>query len=154
ERHLDGRDIHPSGTLQLGRSGSNGLLPGTLATPSSVVISAGATLRFTRGSSKSFFDNISGAGGITIANTPTATVRLVSSNTYTGPTTISSGTLMIGQGNPGDPGSIVSSVVNNSATLVFNRVEDLTYGGAINGTGAVTKQGAGSLVLTGTNSYT
>ncbi len=143
-----------SGTLQLGRSGSNGLLPGTLATPSSVVISAGAILRFNRGSNKSFFDNISGAGGITIANTPTATVRLVSSNTYTGPTTISSGTLMIGQGNPGDPGSIASSVVNNSATLVFNRVEDLSYGGAINGTGVVTKQGAGKLVLTGTHTYT
>src|SRR5439155_18498861 len=30
-----------SGALQLGRGGSNGLLPGTLANPSSVVISAG-----------------------------------------------------------------------------------------------------------------
>jgi autotransporter-associated beta strand protein len=61
---------------------------------------------------------------------------------------------MIGQGNPGDPGSIVSSVVNNSATLVFNRVEDLTYAGAVNGTGSVTKQGAGRLLLTGTHTYT
>src|SRR6185369_9518135 len=81
-------------------------------------------------------------------------VRLVSNNTYTGPTTISSGTLMIGQGNPGDPGSIASSVVNNSGTLVFNRVEDLTYAGAISGAGEVTKQAAGRLVLTGTHSYT
>jgi fibronectin-binding autotransporter adhesin len=142
------------GTLQLGRSGSNGLLPGTLANPSSVIISAGATLRFNRGSSKSFFDIISGAGGITVANTATATVRLVADNTYTGPTTISSGTLMIGQGNPGDPGSIVSSVVNNGATLVFNRVEDLTYAGAINGIGPMTKQAAGRLTLTGTHTYT
>ena len=61
---------------------------------------------------------------------------------------------MIGQGNPGEPGSIVSSVVNNSGTLVFNRVEDLTYAGAISGTGTVTKQGAGKLVLTGTHTYT
>jgi autotransporter-associated beta strand protein len=142
------------GTLQLGRGGSNGLLPGTLANPSSVVISSGATLKFNRGSSKSFFDIISGAGGITVANSPNATLRLVSANTYTGPTTISSGILMIGQGNPGDPGSIVSSVVNNSATLVFNRVEDLTYAGAINGTGSMTKQGAGRLLLTGTHTYT
>jgi autotransporter-associated beta strand protein len=44
--------------------------------------------------------------------------------------------------------------VNNSATLVFNRVEDLTYAGAINGTGALTKQAAGRLVLTGTHTYT
>jgi len=143
-----------AGTLELGRRGSNGLLPGTLGNPSSVVVHSGANLRFNRGSSKSFFDIISGAGGITVANTPIATVRLVSNNTYTGPTTISSGTLMIGQGNPGDPGSIASGIVNNSATLVFNRVEDLTYAGAINGTGALTKQAAGRLVLTGTHTYT
>jgi autotransporter-associated beta strand protein len=142
------------GTLQLGRRGSNGLLPGTLASPSSIVILSGATLKFNRGSSKSFFDIISGAGGVIVANSATARVRLVSNNTYTGPTTISSGILMIGQGNPGEPGSIASSVVNNSGTLIFNRVEDLTYAGAINGSGTVEKQGAGRLVLTGTHSYT
>ncbi|PYJ03616.1 MAG: hypothetical protein DME25_11775, partial [Verrucomicrobia bacterium] len=148
-----GTAIH-DGTLVLGRAGSNGLLPGTLATPSSVVIDAGATVKFNRGSNKSFFDIFSGAGSLNVANTPTAKVRLVSDNTYTGPTTISSGILMIGQGNPGEPGSIVSSVVNNSGELDFNRVEDLTYGGAINGTGTVTKLAAGKLTLTGTNTYT
>jgi fibronectin-binding autotransporter adhesin len=142
------------GTLELGRAGSNGLLPGTLANPSSVVISPGATLRFNRGSNKSFFDIISGGGGITVANTPTAKVRLVSDNTYTGPTTISSGMLMIGQGNPGEPGSIASSIVNNSGTIAFNRVEDLTYAGAINGSGTLEKQAAGKLTLTGTHTYT
>jgi autotransporter-associated beta strand protein len=150
----EGGTVIHSGTLQLGRAGSNGLLPGTLANPSSVVISPGATLKFHRGSNKSYFDIISGAGGIAIANTPTAKVRLVSDNTYTGPTTISSGILMIGQGNPGEPGSIASSVVNNSGALVFNRVEDLTYAGAISGAGTMEKQAAGKLVLTGTNSYT
>jgi len=143
-----------SGTLQLGRGGSYGLLPGTLGNPSSVVIRSGATLRFNRGSNKSFFDVISGAGGITVANTPTAKVRLVSDNTYTGPTTISSGILMIGQGNPGEPGSIASRVVNNSGSLVFNRVEDLTCDGVISGTGTVEKQAAGKLLLTGTHTYT
>jgi fibronectin-binding autotransporter adhesin len=142
------------GTLELGRAGSNGLLPGTLANPSSVAISPGATLRFNRGSNKSFFDIISGGGGITVANTPTAKVRLVSDNTYTGPTTISSGMLMIGQGNPGEPGSIASSIVNNSGTIAFNRVEDLTYAGAINGSGTLEKQAAGKLTLTGTHTYT
>jgi fibronectin-binding autotransporter adhesin len=148
-----GTTIH-GGTLVLGRSGSNGMLPGTLANPYSVVISSGAILKFNRGSNKSFFDIISGAGGITVANTPTAKVRLVSDNTYTGPTTIASGVLMIGQGNPGEPGSIVSSVVNNSGELSFNRVENLTYAGAINGTGIVTKLALGKLTLTGTNTYT
>jgi autotransporter-associated beta strand protein len=142
-----------SGTLQLGRAGSYGLLPGTLASPSSVVISAGAKLKFYRGSNKSFFDNISGAGNVVVENSANIAVRLVSDNTYTGRTTITSGILMIGQGNPGEPGSIVSSVTNNG-TLTFNRVEDLTYGGAISGPGLVTKQAAGRLTLTGTNTYT
>jgi autotransporter-associated beta strand protein len=130
------------------------LLPGTLANPYSVLIHAGATFRFNRGSDKTFFDIFTGAGGVTVANSAGVTVRLASDSTYTGPTTISSGILMIGQGNPGNPGSIVSSVVNNSGTLVFNRVEDLAYGGAINGAGAVTKQAAGKLTLTGTHTYT
>jgi len=143
-----------AGTLILGRRGSNGLLPGTLANPYSVLILAGATFRFNRGSDKTFFDIFTGAGGVTVANSAGVTVRLASDSTYTGPTTISSGILMIGQGNPGNPGSIVSSVVNNSGTLVFNRVEDLAYGGAINGAGAVTKQAAGKLTLTGTHTYT
>jgi autotransporter-associated beta strand protein len=148
-----GTVIH-SGTLQLGRSGSYGLLPGTINIPSSIVISSGATLKFSRGSDKSFYDVISGAGGVTVANTPTSIVRLVSNSTYTGPTTILSGTLMIGEGNPGYPGSIVSSVVENSASLVFNRGENITYAGAISGTGEVIKQAAGRLILTGTNNYT
>ena len=143
-----------SGTLQLGRGGSNGLLPGTLGNPSSVVISAGGTLRFNRGSDKSFYDVISGAGGITIANSANIVVRLVSDNTYTGRTTIESGILMIGQGNPGNPGSITSSVITNRGSLVFNRIEDLLYAGAISGPGTVTKSAAGKLMLTGTHTYT
>src|SRR6185295_17292962 len=71
---------------------------------------------------------------------------------YTGLTTISSGVLMIGQGNPGEPGSIVSNVLNNSS-LVFNRVENLSYAGAISGSGSVTKQAAGKLTLSGASTY-
>jgi autotransporter-associated beta strand protein len=141
-----------SGTLQLGRNGSNGLLPGTLAAPSSVVVDAGATLKFVRGSDKSFFDIISGQGGVTIANSPSRIVRLVSDNTYTGLTRIESGVLMIGQGSAGQPGSIVSDVLNNSH-LIFNRVENVTYGGIISGTGSVTKGAAGKLTLTAANTY-
>jgi autotransporter-associated beta strand protein len=60
---------------------------------------------------------------------------------------------MIGQGNAGEPGSIASATVNNNGTFTFNRVEDLTYAGTIGGTGALSKQAAGTLTLAGTNSY-
>jgi fibronectin-binding autotransporter adhesin len=151
---VGGTFVH-AGTLQLGQGGSNGLLPGTLAAPSSVVLDAAATLKFVRGSDKSFFDKISGNGGITIANSNNAIVRLVSTNTYTGPTRIESGVLMIGQGNPGEPASIDSNVLNNG-TLVFNRVENITFGAfsrTISGTGNLIKEGAGKLTLTGANTY-
>ena len=142
-----------NGTFQLGVGGSSGLLPGTLAVPSTVVVDAGATLKFLRGSNRSFFDIISGAGGIIVANSATAKVRLVSDNTYTGPTSIASGILMIGQGNPGEPGSIASQSVLNYGELDFNRVEDITYGGSIAGTGIMNKMAVGKLTLTGTNTY-
>src|SRR5213078_997195 len=80
-------------------------------------------------------------------------VRLVSNNTYTGGTTITSGTLMIGQGNAGEAGSITGNVTNNAA-LVFNKVEDLTFAGAISGSGVVTKQAVGNLKLSGVSTYT
>jgi autotransporter-associated beta strand protein len=141
-----------AGTLQLSRGGSNGLLPGTLDSPGHVTIQSGATLKFFRGSDKSFFDVLSGSGNLVIANANNATVRLVADCTNTGLTTISSGVLMIGQGNPGEPGSIVCDVLNNSV-LDFNRVEDVSYGGAISGTGSLVKERAGKLTLTGANTF-
>jgi autotransporter-associated beta strand protein len=44
--------------------------------------------------------------------------------------------------------------VTNNDTLIFNRAEDLTYGGAISGSGVVMKEAAGKLVLTGAHTYT
>jgi autotransporter-associated beta strand protein len=140
------------GTLQLGRAGSNGLLPGTPANPSHVEVKPAATLKFHRGSDKSFFDIISGGGNVVVENANNAVVRLVSNNTYTGLTTITSGKLMIGQGNPGQPGSIVSNVLNNSE-LIFNRVENLLYAGSVAGSGIVTKQATGKLTLTAASTY-
>ena len=64
------------------------------------------------------------------------------------------GTLQIGVGSTG--GVLLSgtgSLVNNG-TLIFNRSDASTYSGIISGTGAVTKQGGGTLTLTGTSSYT
>ena len=59
------------------------------------------------------------------------TLTLTGDNTYTGGTTISAGTLQLGNG--GTTGSIAGNILNN-ATLAFNRSNALTFGGVISGT--------------------
>ncbi len=83
-------------------------------------------------------------------------LTLTGENTYTGGTLINQGNLQIGTG--GTAGSITGDVVMASAVdsfrqLIFNRSDNLTYGGTISGSGSLRKEGAGTLTLTGTNSY-
>ena len=44
--------------------------------------------------------------------------------------------------------------IYNNSQLEFNRSNDITYAGIISGTGTVTKNGTGKLILTGENTYT
>jgi autotransporter-associated beta strand protein len=94
-----------------------------------------------------------GSNAVSLTKSGVGTWALSGTNTYTGTTTISAGTLQIGSG--GASGSISNSIaISNSGTLAFNRSDDYTYGGVISGSGAVAKSGAGTLTLSGTNNYT
>ncbi len=90
---------------------------------------------------------ISGGGLVAFSN----------SNTYSGPTMITSGTLQIGNG--GSLGSIsTSSPITDNGTLVFSRSDTVTQGtnfsgGAITGNGALVQAGIGTLLLNAANSY-
>lgn len=75
---------------------------------------------------------------------------LTGTNTYSGVTTIASGTLQIGAGGAtGSPGS--GNIVNNGS-LDFNRSGSLTVG-TISGSGSVTNDGSGTVFLPGNNTY-
>ncbi|MDX2186622.1 MAG: autotransporter-associated beta strand repeat-containing protein, partial [Opitutaceae bacterium] len=83
---------------------------------------------------------IAGSGGLT--KTDLGTLVLTGANTYTGGTVISAGTLAVGNG--GTSGSIVGNVTNNGV-LSFNRSDALSYAGVVSGSGALVKQGGGTL---------
>ena len=94
------------------------------------------------------FSTISGA----IVKTGTGTLILTGASTYNGSTTITAGTLQLGNG--GTTGSLsTSSAITNNGTLVFNRSNTMTQGtafaSAIGGTGNVVQAGTGTLVLSG-----
>jgi fibronectin-binding autotransporter adhesin len=92
---------------------------------------------------------VSGTGRLVQAGT--GTLVFTGTNSYTGGTTISAGTLQIGNG--GTNGSIVGDVADNT-TLSFDRADNVTFAGGIFGSGRLSQVGTATLILTGTNTYT
>jgi autotransporter-associated beta strand protein len=135
-----------AGTLQIGNGGTTGSIVGN-------VLNNGA-LAFSRSDVLVFDGVISGSGSVTLQNAPFAGFTvLTANNTYTGGTTISSGTLLLGNGaGGGTSGSIVGNVLNNGL-FGFNRSNDIVFDGVISGNGGVYKFGAGVLTLTADNTY-
>jgi autotransporter-associated beta strand protein len=136
-----------AGTLQIGNGGSGEFL----ASPS-VAVSSSAALVFSQSDSMVYSGVVSGSGSLT-QNGP-GVVTLTGSNTYTGGTMISAGTLQIGDGGSGEFLASPSVSVANSAALVFNLSDSLAYSGAISGGGGLTQTGSGELILSGSNYYT
>ncbi|WP_246089479.1 autotransporter-associated beta strand repeat-containing protein [Paraburkholderia guartelaensis] len=91
------------------------------------------------------------AGTAGLVKSGTGTLVLTGTNTYTGGTTISAGTLQLGNG--GTSGSIVGNVTDNG-TLAVNNSSVLVLPGVISGSGGVTQIGRGTTVVTGANTYT
>ncbi len=113
---------------------------------------------------------LTGAGSLTKIGT--GGLVLGSANTYTGLTTVSSGTLQIGNGTSG---SIASGTVavTSGATLAFNQADGASYSGTIGnngtikatsaykntlsgnigGTGGFAQAGSGTTTLSGYNTY-
>ena len=64
------------------------------------------------------------------------------------------GTLAIGNGYTLGAGELAVPTLTNDGTLIFDRPDDVTYAGVISGSGGVIQQGAATLSLTGSNTYT
>jgi autotransporter-associated beta strand protein len=98
---------------------------------------------------------ISGSSGLNKSSP--GTVVLTGALSYTGATTISAGTLQIGNGTTA--GTLpTSSAITTNGTLAFNRSNDVTQGtdfsgSAITGTGGVTQAGSANLILNVANTF-
>jgi len=131
-----------AGILQLGNGATSGSIGGD-------VLNNG-TLAFNRGDTVTFGGAISGTGSV--SQMGSGTTILTAENSYSGGTTISAGTVQVGDG--GTRGSIGTGDVLNDGALIFNRSNTLAVAGAISGTGSVKQIGSGTTLLTGDNTYT
>ncbi|TQV04142.1 hypothetical protein DB813_18245, partial [Xanthomonas perforans] len=131
-----------SGTLSVT---GDAVLSNAIAAALGNAVTLGAALTVDNPADLTLAGNISGSGALIKTNTGTLT--LDGSNTYSGGTTLTAGTLV------GDSASLQGAIVDN-ATLAFNQVADGVFNGSITGTGTVVKDGAGALLLNGANGYT
>jgi autotransporter-associated beta strand protein len=128
------------GTLSIGSGGTTGAVAGSILNDAALV--------FDRSDALTYSGTIGGSGSVTKRGAGQLT--FTGSNSYSGVTTISGGTLSIGSG--GTAGAVAGSILNNAA-LVFDRSDSITFSGTIGGSGGLAKQGAGALTLTGSSSY-
>ena len=118
-----------AGTLSIGNESTTGSVSGD--------ITNNGTVQFNRSNSFTYAGQITGTGAV--MQQGFGTVTFSANQTYLGTTTTNHGVLSLGNG--GTSGSIAGDITNN-ASLRFNRSDNVTYAGAISGTGTVTKQGA------------
>ena len=161
---ISGTLIVTSGSIHSQSSGTSSISGGTLTSP--------GTLTFDLAGDQQVSSTISGSD---LVKTGTATLILSGSNTYTGTTTVSQGTLQIGNGVSGSiNSSSLITVVDTTGTLAFNMADyavntvDIVNNGTvkssgtntnilvgvISGTGTFYQSGSGVTILTATNTYT
>ncbi|RDS78904.1 hypothetical protein DWU98_20505 [Dyella monticola] len=139
-----------TGTLNIGAAaGEAAAAAGTLNTSNVVFGNGAGALVFNHTDTGYVFaPTLSGNGTVDVL---AGTTLFTADNSYTGTTTISGGSLQLGNG--GSSGWITTDVTNNSA-LVFDRSDNVAFTNAISGSGSVTQNGSGTLALDNVNSYT
>ena len=152
-----GTAVSIAGGAQLDLNGANAVIgslsgSGGTVTNSATGISVTLTISPSGGSTSAFSGTIQdGAGTTSLLISGNGTQILAGSNTYTGGTTISGGTLQLGDG-VSNNGYLQGNVTDNSA-LVFANPLAQTFSGQISGSGGVTMAGSNTLTLSGSNTF-
>jgi len=128
-------------TYSGGTTVNGGILQGTTPSLQGNIVND-ASVVFNQNANGTYAGVMSGNGNLTKQGA--GTVTLSGANTYGGGTTVSGGILQ------GSTTSLQGNIVNNAA-VVFDQASTGTYAGSMSGTGSLTKQGAGTLILSGVN---
>jgi fibronectin-binding autotransporter adhesin len=133
------------GTLQLGTgmSGHDGAISSTSG------VTNNAALVYDLFGNQTVAYTVSGSGSLTTSGPGRLT--LTRNNSYTGLTSVTAGTLQLGDGISNN-GSVSGNISNNSV-VVFANPTGFAFGGVISGSGSLVKGAAGTLYLTGNHSY-
>jgi autotransporter-associated beta strand protein len=139
----------------------------SVVSPTSVFVNNSVTHDYTFtgtgaiGASADFAKSGTGAATLLTSNTYSGTTTvnngtliIAANQLTTGATVVNGGTLVIGNGSTAGALGSGSVAVNSGGNLVFNRTDDTTVGNVITGSGTVIKAGSGSLALTATSTYT
>src|SRR5262249_58268844 len=135
---LSGANSYSGGTTV-----TAGTLQGNAASLQGSIANNGAVV-FDQATDGTYAGNMSGSGSL--AKQGAGTLMLAGTNSYSGGTTVTGGILL------GNTASLPGNIANN-AVVVFDQAADGTYAGVMSGTGSLAKQGAGTLTLSASHSY-
>ncbi len=149
-----------NGTLALGNTTTWGMVMGNIVVTSANVANGSiGFVSFAEPASMTYGNVVSGNGNVT--QNVTNTLTFTGAETYTGNTTVSLGTLQIGNGVVGSVAAASAISVATGANVNFDEGADVTIANAINGGGNVFilqqnqgNGGTGTLTLSSTNTNT
>jgi fibronectin-binding autotransporter adhesin len=142
EQPLVGTTTVAQGVLQFGDGvSSNGSVAGSLV--------ANGQVGFASVLDQNYAGSISGSGSL--VKTGAGVLTLTGTSVFSGVTTVSQGSLQIGDG-LSQNGSLGGSIRNN-ATVILANVTSQTFGSVFSGSGTIVKIGAGQLTITGSQSF-
>lgn len=145
--------IHLVSNIQFVTDGyivNGGIIDLTSTTNDKPIINVGTGISRSKDLTATIGSVLAGTKGLN--KTDYGTLVLTGTNTYTGGTDVTQGTLQLGNG--GATGLILGNVaVSAYATLAFNRSAAFDFDGVISGDGLVVQKGAGTVTLSGANTF-
>jgi autotransporter-associated beta strand protein len=139
-------DLRYNSALSVGKLTGSGTLTHSHTDAPTVTIGA-------NNASSTFNGVITKTGGtLSVTKAGAGTLTLTGINGYNGLTTISGGTLQLGDGTT-DGSLLTTSAIIDNGVLAFNLLGNQSYSQLISGSGALTKSGPGALTLSNTNIF-